>query len=92
MTNRVVQKFYAPWCAPCKAVQPLLEKVAAEFNAEIIEVNIEEQPELARAMEIRSIPTIVLYEDDRMKVKRPGIGSITPVNLNEVFVAAYGDK
>lgn len=92
MTNRVVQKFYAPWCAPCKAVQPLLEKVAAEFNAEIIEVNIEEQPELARAMEIRSIPTIILYEDDRMKVKRPGIGSITPVNLNEVFVAAYGDK
>ena len=92
MTNRVVQKFYAPWCAPCKAVQPLLEKVAAEFNAEIIEVNIEEQPEVARAMDIRSIPTIVLYEDDHMKVKRPGIGSITPVNLNEVFVAAYGDK
>lgn len=92
MTNRVVHKFYAPWCAPCKAVQPLLEKVAAEFNAEIIEVNIEEQPEVARAMEIRAIPTIVLYEDDRLKVKRPGVGSITPANMYEVFVAAYGDK
>lgn len=92
MSKRVVQKFYAPWCAPCKAVQPLLEKVADEFGAEIAEINIEDQPELARAMDIRAIPTIVLYEGDDMKVKRPGIGSIAPANLTEVFVAAYGDK
>lgn len=92
MSDRLVVKYEAKWCGSCKQVQPLLESVAAEFGAKIRHVDIEEYADEARAMDIRAIPTIVLYEGDDIKVKRPGIGSVSPANLREVFIAAYGDK
>lgn len=90
MTKRTVVKYSAPWCAACNSIQPLLESVAAGFNAELVEINIEERPEEAKANEIRSLPTIMLYEDDVLRVKRPGLGSVTRENLIGTFAAAYG--
>lgn len=89
MADRVVRKFYAPWCAPCKAITPLLTKVAEEFGATIVEVNIEDRPEEAKALGIYSIPSIFLYEGDQLLVSRSGIGNVTPANLREVFKEAY---
>lgn len=92
MSDRVIQKFQAKWCASCRTVSPLLTQMAAEFGATIVEIDVEDQPEIAKAMEVRSIPTIILYEDGDLKVKRPSIGTITPGNLRETFVTAFGDK
>lgn len=52
--------FYADWCGPCKAVAPVLEDLAAEYDGKIYiyKVNTEEQQELAAAFGIQSIPTI----------------------------------
>lgn len=52
-------KFYADWCGPCKAVAPLLKKVTAEANVELVEVDIEQHPELASQFGVRSIPMVV---------------------------------
>lgn len=89
MTERVVRKYYAQWCAPCKAVQPKLEAVAEEYGAHIEEVDIEQRPEEAQALGIRAIPSIFLYEDEELKVHRMGIGNITLDNLRSTFEAAY---
>jgi len=53
--------FYADWCGPCKAVAPILEKLAGEYKDEIYvyKVNTENEQELAAAFGIRSIPSIL---------------------------------
>lgn len=53
--------FYASWCGPCKMLSPVLEELAKEHKDDIIiyKVNTENEPELAAAFGIRSIPTLL---------------------------------
>jgi thioredoxin len=53
--------FYADWCGPCKAVAPVLEELAKEYDGElnVYKVNTEEEQELASAFGIRSIPSFL---------------------------------
>ncbi len=53
--------FYADWCGPCKMVAPVLEELSSEYEGKIniYKVNTEEQPELAQAFGISSIPSLL---------------------------------
>ena len=52
--------FYATWCGPCKAIAPVLEKLAAEYKGKIVvyKIDTDKEPELSAAFGIRSIPTL----------------------------------
>lgn len=56
-----VVDFYADWCRPCKQLAPVLEELAAEYQDEIVvyKVNTDNDPELAQAFGITSIPTLI---------------------------------
>ena len=56
---------WAPWCMPCRAQQPILEKVADELQGKtlITSLNIEENREAAYRLNIHSIPTLVVFND-----------------------------
>lgn len=58
--------FYADWCGPCKAIAPVLEELAAEYDGEIYiyKINTEEQQELAALFGIRSIPSLLFVPMD----------------------------
>ncbi len=56
---------WAPWCMPCRAQQPILDKVADELQGKalITSLNIEENREAAYRLNIHSIPTLVIFND-----------------------------
>jgi thioredoxin 2 len=61
----VLVDFWAQWCGPCKMMAPIYERVASELEPEIrfLKVDTEAEHELAAPYNIRSIPTLVLFED-----------------------------
>ena len=64
----VLIDFWAPWCGPCKMFGPVVEEVANEAGdkAKICKINVDEQPELAEAYGVSSIPTVVVIKDGKV--------------------------
>lgn len=69
----VLLDFWATWCGPCRMIAPTVEAVAEE-NPDVLvgKVNVDEEPELARAFGITSIPTLVVMKDG--KTVRQAVG------------------
>jgi putative thioredoxin len=93
----VVVDFWAPWCAPCRQLTPILEKLATEFNGRfrLAKVNIDDNPEIAQAFAVQSIPYVVALRDQQVVNEflgvhpedklREWIGSILPSRAEELL-------
>ena len=59
---------WAPWCAPCRMIAPLLDQLAAESNGSyrIAKLNVDENPQISSRFQISSIPTMLIFKDGKL--------------------------
>ena len=76
--GRVLVDFYATWCGPCRMLSPVLEQIDA---IEIVKVNVDEYPEIARKYGVMSIPCLILFDEGK-EVKR-NVGFLPLEKLKE---------
>ena len=82
-----VVDFWAPWCAPCRAFAPVFAAAAVKYpDVRFAKVNTEEQQQLARHFNIRSIPTLMIFRDNIIVFAEAG--ALPASALDQVLTAA----
>jgi len=71
----ILLDFYADWCGPCQALLPTVEKLSKEYidTVEIQKVNVDQNSELAKQFEVRSIPALFFIKDSKVMDKLNGV-------------------
>ena len=61
--NLLIVDFWADWCTPCKKLSPILDEISKEYSIPIAKINTDENTEISKQYEIRSIPTMMVFEN-----------------------------
>ena len=69
--------FHAPWCVYCKALSPILDQLAVEYDGkiDIYKVDVDQEPELARQYRVMSIPTFLVFKEGEVVKRDMGVMS-----------------
>ncbi|MCD8202314.1 MAG: thioredoxin [Prevotella sp.] len=83
----MVVDFWATWCGPCRAVAPIIEQLANEYDGKIVvgKCDVEENDDIAMDFGIRNIPTILFFKNGEVVDKL--VGATTKAKLQEKFDA-----
>ena len=71
----VLIDFFAEWCGPCKTVSPILKDVAKQLgdDVKIIKIDIDKNPVLARKLNVRSVPNLMIYKEESLLWRQAGV-------------------
>lgn len=76
--------FWAEWCAPCRALSPVVEEVAKSFQGRlnVVKMNIDEHPNTPGKFSVRAIPTLLLFKDGQ--VVEQSVGLVSKSKIEEL--------
>lgn len=71
----VLVDFYADWCGPCKAMNPVIQEVAKEVSGKvrIIKINIDKNTQAAQAYGVSAVPTFIIFKQGKIQWRHPGM-------------------
>ena len=74
--------FYATWCGPCKAMEPTISEIASTYKGRVrvIKIDIDKNQELANKLQIRGVPTFMLFEKGNLVWRQSGGQSKTALS------------
>ena len=78
--KKILVDFYANWCGPCKMLSEVFEIVAPNIDIDILKVDVDKFPDIAKEYAIMSIPTLFLFENNQIKKTHTGY-----LNPNELI-------
>ena len=83
----VLIDFFAEWCGPCKTLAPILKEVAKEMGGKvkIIKIDIDKNPTLAQKLNVRSVPTLMIYKEESLLWRQSG--NVTKTQLIKALKA-----
>jgi thioredoxin 1 len=85
-TRTVIVEFSAPWCRHCRAIEPMMVRLEVERpDLAVLQVNVDDYPELAAEFDVLSIPTLIRFE--RGKPSRRSLGGSYEGLLEELGLA-----
>ena len=88
--GKLIIDLSSDWCMPCKVLSPILEQFRDEGLIKLIQINVDNNRELAQKLNIQAVPTLLFFKDGKLLDKDIGIDGEILVNKG-VMVGAYGD-
>ena len=77
----VLIDFYADWCGPCKALAPVIQQVKSSLGdkVRIVKIDVDQNPQISQKLQIRSIPTLMIFQQGEVKWRAMGVQSLQTI-------------